>query len=161
MLQNKLIEGEELAIAVAKHAFENKAKKIEVLNLKGISTIADYFVICTVDSLPQLKALRRDVDKEIKSIHSVTPRAIEGTPESLWLIIDYVDVIFHIFHTKICSVDAEDVGEAEAAEQGQEGVGRYQLGGGEQAGGPAGGAGGWLARSSRRGAGRRCARPRR
>ena len=55
-------------------------------------------MICTVDSLPQLKALRRDVDKEIKSIHSVTPRAIEGTPESLWLIIDYVDVIFHIFH---------------------------------------------------------------
>ena len=75
-----------------------KTKKIEVLNLKGISTIADYFVICTVDSLPQLKALRRDVDKEIKTIHSVTPRAIEGTPESLWLIIDYVDVIFHIFH---------------------------------------------------------------
>ena len=98
MLKDKLIEGEELAVAVAKHAFENKAKKIEVLNLKGISTIADYFVICTVDSLPQLKALRRDVDKEIKSIHSVTPRAIEGTPESLWLIIDYVDVIFHIFH---------------------------------------------------------------
>ena len=98
MLKDKLIEGEELAVAVAKYAFENKAKKIEVLNLKGISTIADYFVICTVDSLPQLKALRRDVDKEIKSIHSVTPRAIEGTPESLWLIIDYVDVIFHIFH---------------------------------------------------------------
>ena len=62
------------------------------------NNIADYFVICTVDSLPQLKALRRDVDKEIKTIHSVTPRAIEGTPESLWLIIDYVDVIFHIFH---------------------------------------------------------------
>ena len=98
MLKDKLIEGEELAIVVAKYAFENKAKKIEVLNLKGISTIADYFVICTVDSIPQLKALRRDVDKEIKSIHSVTPRAIEGTPESLWLIIDYVDVIFHIFH---------------------------------------------------------------
>ena len=98
MLKDKLIEGEELAVAVAKYAFENKAKKIEVLNLKGISSIADYFVICTVDSIPQLKALRRDVDKEIKSIHSVTPRAIEGTPESLWLIIDYVDVIFHIFH---------------------------------------------------------------
>ena len=68
MLQNKLIEGEELAIAVAKHAFENKAKKIKVLNLKGISTIADYFVICNVASIPQLKALRRDVDKDIKSI---------------------------------------------------------------------------------------------
>ena len=49
-------------------------------------------------SIPQLKALRRDVDKDIKSIYSVSPRAIEGSPESLWLIIDYVDVIFHIFH---------------------------------------------------------------
>jgi ribosome-associated protein len=51
-----------------------------------------------VASIPQLKALRRDVDKDIKSIYSVSPRAIEGSPESLWLIIDYVDVIFHIFH---------------------------------------------------------------
>ena len=98
MLQNKLIEGEELAIAVAKQAYENKAKKIKVLNLIGISSIADFFVICTVDSIPQLKALRRDIDKDIKSIYSVSPRAIEGTPESLWLIIDYVDVVLHIFH---------------------------------------------------------------
>ena len=98
MLQNKLIEGEELAIAVAKQAYENKAKKIKVLDLIGISSIADFFVICTVDSIPQLKALRRDIDKGIKSIYSVSPRAIEGTPESLWLIIDYVDVVLHIFH---------------------------------------------------------------
>lgn len=98
MLQNKLIEGEELAIAVAKQAYESKAKKIKVLDLIGISSIADFFVICTVDSIPQLKALRRDIDKDIKSIYSVSPRAIEGTPESLWLIIDYVDVVLHIFH---------------------------------------------------------------
>ena len=98
MLQNKLIEGEELAIAVAKQAYENKAKKIKVLDLIGISSIADFFVICTVDSIPQLKALRRDIDKDIKSIYYVSPRAIEGTPESLWLIIDYVDVVLHIFH---------------------------------------------------------------
>ena len=98
MLQNKLIEGEELAIAVAKQAYENKAKKIKFLDLIGISSIADFFVICTVDSIPQLKALRRDIDKDIKSIYSVSPRAIEGTPESLWLIIDYVDVVLHIFH---------------------------------------------------------------
>ena len=98
MLQNKLIEGKELAIAVAKQAYENKAKKIKVLDLIGISSIADFFVICTVDSIPQLKALRRDIDKDIKSIYSVSPRAIEGTPESLWLIIDYVDVVLHIFH---------------------------------------------------------------
>ena len=98
MLQNKLIEGEELAIAVAKQAYDNKAKKIKVLDLIGISSIADFFVICTVDSIPQLKALRRDIDKDIKSIYSVSPRAIEGTPESLWLIIDYVDVVLHIFH---------------------------------------------------------------
>ena len=98
MLQNKLIEGEELAIAVANQAYENKAKKIKVLDLIGISSIADFFVICTVDSIPQLKALRRDIDKDIKSIYSVSPRAIEGTPESLWLIIDYVDVVLHIFH---------------------------------------------------------------
>ena len=54
-------------------------------------------------SIPQLKALRRDVDKDIKSIYSVSPRAIEGSPESLWLIIDYVDVIFHIFYDDLRS----------------------------------------------------------
>ena len=92
MLQNKLIEGESLPLLWRSRHMKTRLKKSKVLDLIGISSIADFFVICTVDSIPQLKALRRDIDKDIKSIYSVSPRAIEGTPESLWLIIDYVDI---------------------------------------------------------------------
>ena len=101
MVKNNLLDGKKLALAVAKYAHENKAKMIKVLDLRGISSIADYFVICTAGSIPQLKALKRDIDKDIKGNYSVSPRAIEGSPESLWLVLDYVDVVVHVFHNDL------------------------------------------------------------
>ena len=103
MLKNNLLDGKELALAVAKNAQENKANTIKVLDLNGISSIADYFVICSATSMPQLKALRRNIDKDIQNKHSVSPRAIEGSPESLWLVLDYVDVVVHVFHNDLRS----------------------------------------------------------
>ena len=103
MVKNDLLDGKELALAVARSAHENKANKIKVLDLNGISSIADYFVICSATSMPQLKALRRDIDKDIQNKHSVSPRAIEGSPESLWLVLDYVDVVVHVFHNDLRS----------------------------------------------------------
>ena len=101
MVNDDLLDGMELALAVAKHAHENNAKMVKVLDLRGISSIADFFVICNAASIPQLKALRRDIDKDIQNAYLVSPRAIEGSPESLWLVLDYVDVVVHIFHNDL------------------------------------------------------------
>ena len=98
MGQTELIEGEALALAAAGYADDKGAECIEVLDLRGISSLADYFVVCTGTSLPHLKAIRREVDEKLSVDHGVDPRAIDGTAESQWLVLDYVDVIVHVFH---------------------------------------------------------------
>ena len=98
MGQTELIEGEPLAVAAAGYAEDKGAEGIKILDLRGISSLADYFVVCTGTSLPHLKAIRREVDEKLSVDHGVEPRATDGTAESQWLVLDYVDVIVHIFH---------------------------------------------------------------
>ena len=95
-----------IAQTCAKYANEIQAENVVILDLKGISTITDYFVICTGTSTPHLNAIRRDVrDKTAEEIKE-QPRSIEGDSGSRWLVIDYVDVIVHIFHSDMRSVYA-------------------------------------------------------
>ncbi len=103
MEQKDLIQGKELAVAVAGLAIDNKAKETKVLDLKGISSIADYFVICTGESIPHLRAISREIGKSIIDDYDVRARTLEGTAESLWMVIDYVDVVVHVFHKDLRS----------------------------------------------------------
>ncbi|MFL2478007.1 MAG: ribosome silencing factor [Verrucomicrobiales bacterium] len=103
MEQKDFIQGKELAIAAASLAIDNKAKEIKVLDLQGISSIADYFVICTGESIPHLRAISREIGKSIIDEHHVRARNLEGTPESLWMVIDYIDVVVHVFHKDLRS----------------------------------------------------------
>jgi len=98
MEEFKSIEGKELALAVARYADDKQAEEIIVLDLCGISSIADYFVICAGSSSPHLKAIDREINEKMSAEHGIMPRGREGHPESQWLIIDYVDVIAHVFH---------------------------------------------------------------
>jgi len=87
-----------IAKTCAKYADEIQAQDIIVLDLRGISTITDYFVICTGTSMPHLRAILRDVRAKTEEEIGERPRSFEGDAESHWLVIDYVDVIVHIFH---------------------------------------------------------------
>lgn len=98
MVETKTIEGQELAIAVAEYVDEMQAEGIEILDLRGISTITDFFVICTGTSNPHVKAIRREVAGKLAEEHGIKARATDGSPESQWLVLDFVDVILHIFH---------------------------------------------------------------
>ena len=103
MEQKDLIRGKELAVVAACLAMDNKAKETKVLNLKGISSIADYFVICTGESIPHLRAISREVGRSIIDDYDIRARASEGTAESLWMVLDYVDVVVHVFHKDLRS----------------------------------------------------------
>ena len=98
MVELKPIQGKALALAVAKVADLKQANQVQVLDLRGISSIADFFVICSGDSIPHLRSIRKGIDEDISEQFGVQPRAIEGMPESKWIVVDYVDVIVHIFH---------------------------------------------------------------
>ncbi|MCE9518669.1 MAG: ribosome silencing factor [Verrucomicrobia bacterium] len=90
-------EGELLARAAADYADTKKAEDIVILDARGISPITDYFVICTVSSLPQLRAVRNEVWEKLIEHHGIRPLVRDDNFESMWLILHYGDVMVHIF----------------------------------------------------------------
>ncbi len=88
----------ELAKSCARHADDIQAEDILVIDLRGLSSITDFFVICTGSSTPHLKAIRREVSQNVEKELGEKPRTVEGDPESQWLVLDFFDVIVHIFH---------------------------------------------------------------
>jgi ribosome-associated protein len=79
-------------------AQEKKALDPIILDLRNISTITDYLVICSAQSEPQIKAIANGVEQALKEVGGRHPLAVDGFPTSQWIVIDYGDVMFHIFH---------------------------------------------------------------
>lgn len=77
-----------------------KAEDVLVLDLQGISNFTDYFVICSGTSEPHLKAIAGEIEERLKLDDHVTPNAVDGYPMSHWIVIDYSDVVVHIFHAE-------------------------------------------------------------
>lgn len=94
-------EGQELAIACAKAAEEILAEEIRVLDLRGISSLTDYMVICSGTSMPHLKAILRDVEMHVREWMQENPNYSEGKADSRWVVLDYVDVMVHIMHQEM------------------------------------------------------------
>ena len=77
-------------------AEDKQASDIVMLDLRKLNTIADYFVICTGESDRQLKAILAAIDEGISRELGRDAR-IEGTPDTGWVLLDYGDVVVHIF----------------------------------------------------------------
>ena len=90
-------DGETLSRACAVAAVDRKAGNIVVLDLRGISTFTDYFVICSATSEPQLKAISSSIREQIRERFERKPISEDGYPASQWIILDYGDVIVHLF----------------------------------------------------------------
>ena len=73
------------------------ATDIQVINLGEESTIADYFIICSGSSERQVKAIADNIEIEAKD-NGFIPKNIEGEREARWILMDYYDVIVHVFH---------------------------------------------------------------
>ena len=66
--------------------------------MRGISSFTDFFVICSGTSEPHLKAIAGEIETRLKQDDKITPHAVDGYPMSQWIVIDYSDVVVHIFH---------------------------------------------------------------
>ena len=75
---------------------EKKADDIKVINIEDVSTIADYFVICSGNNTPHTEAIMDEVINNL-SKNGYTSRRVEGTKHNGWVLIDYGDVVVHIF----------------------------------------------------------------
>lgn len=91
--------GEELARISAELADSKQAENIMVLDLRGRSVVSDFYVICTATSMPHLKAVYREVKDKLAVEHKVKVLALDGQAESHWMVLDYADVMVHVFHT--------------------------------------------------------------
>ena len=67
-----------------------------MLDLRNLTTFADYFVICTAESERQLRAVVRAIDEDLVAAGAKNPR-IEGSAETGWILLDFNDVIIHLF----------------------------------------------------------------
>ena len=76
---------------------DKKAEKLVVLNLQGLTTISDYFVLATAGSDRQAQALADALEMALKA-EGRRPLSIEGYQSAVWILIDYGDVVFHVFH---------------------------------------------------------------
>lgn len=119
-------EGQDLAIACAKAAEEILAEGIRVLDLRGISSLTDFMVICSGTSMPHLKAILRDVEAHVKEWTGAQPLHSEGKADSRWVVLDYVDVMVHIMHQELRDHYAleELWGDAREVEWGEAGAGK-------------------------------------
>jgi ribosome-associated protein len=68
-----------------------------VLDLEGISSFTDYFVICSGTSEPHLKAISGEIEEQLKAQHGVRAVSVDGFPASQWIVLDYLQVIVHVF----------------------------------------------------------------
>ena len=69
-----------------------------MLDLAGISSFTDFFVICSATSEPQLKAIANEIETRLRDDHNLRAAAIDGFPASQWIVLDYLEVVIHIFH---------------------------------------------------------------
>jgi ribosome-associated protein len=86
-----------IATAAAEAAREKQAADVVVLDVATLLTITDYFVICSVASAPQLKAVTEAVEERIRTELDRRPVRREGDAEGGWLLLDYIDVVVHVF----------------------------------------------------------------
>ena len=87
----------ELLMTAVKAADDKRAEDIMVLNMKGISLIADYFIICHGNSDKQVQAIAREIrEKALEEGYNL--ERMEGFDEARWVLIDLGDVVVHVFH---------------------------------------------------------------
>ena len=87
----------EMAQKVAAYAADKKAADIVELDLRGVVGYTDYFVICSGNTERQTKAIHDAIHEGMKKEHGVLPRRVEGLAEARWILMDYLDVVVHVF----------------------------------------------------------------
>ena len=91
-------DSDRLADVVVRGMQEKKAADIVVLNLKDLkNAVADYFIICSASSDTQLDAIARSVEEEVEKLTGQNPWQTEGRMNREWVLLDYVDVVVHVF----------------------------------------------------------------
>jgi ribosome-associated protein len=88
---------ERLATTIAAHAADKKAIDIVALDLREVAGYTDFFVICSGNTDRQTKAIHDAIHLGLKRHRGLLPRRVEGLGEARWILMDYLDVVVHVF----------------------------------------------------------------
>jgi len=90
------MESREMAKIVCKALDDKKAIDVKAIDISEVSVMADYFIVASASNINQLNAMQDEVDRVLfeQGIHA---KSIEGNRQSTWVLMDYEDVIVHLF----------------------------------------------------------------
>jgi ribosome-associated protein len=95
------MDSKKLAQLCWEQADNKKAEDIVILDVSVLSSVTDYFVICSATSEPHLRAISDEIANQLRDEHNVRPRAIDGTLQTAWIVMDYFDVIVHVMKADV------------------------------------------------------------
>jgi ribosome-associated protein len=96
-LGNAVMDGERLIEEIARYATDKKAVDVVELDLRGVLGYTDYFLVGPGHTGRQAKAIHDGILEGLKHEHDMLPRRVEGSPGGGWILMDYLDVVVHIF----------------------------------------------------------------
>jgi len=91
------LSGLEILRCAERAAADKKAIDVRLLDLRETAGFTDYFLICSGNTERQVKAIHDSIHEQLKHEQRLVPRRVEGLRESRWILMDYFDVVVHIF----------------------------------------------------------------
>jgi ribosome-associated protein len=95
------MDSRKLALLCRELADDKKAEDIAILDVSELSSVTDYFVIVSGTSEPHLRAIVDEITDRLQDDHRLRPKAIDGTLQAAWVVLDYFDVIVHVMRRDV------------------------------------------------------------
>ena len=95
------MDSRKLASLCRELADNKKADDIEILDVRKLSSVTDYFVIASGTSEPHLRAIVDEITDKLRDEHDLKPRAVDGNIHAAWVVLDYFDVIVHVMREDV------------------------------------------------------------
>src|SRR5215467_3762818 len=95
------MDSRKLALLCRSLAENRKAEDIVILDVRELSSVTDYFVLASGTSEPHLRAIVDEITDKLRKEQHLRPRAVDGTFQAAWVVLDYFDVIVHVMRQDI------------------------------------------------------------
>ena len=96
----RAIDSWDRAVLVSRFALERKAYDLVVMEVRDLTSIADYFIVCSGRSDRQVQSIAQGIEENLRGM-GVRPHSVEGAARGQWLLMDFSDVIVHIFYEPV------------------------------------------------------------
>lgn len=93
------MDSKKLALLCRELAENKKAENIAILDMRALTTVTDYFVVCSGTSEPHLRAVVNEIVDKLRQGHDRRPRAVDGGLQAAWIVLDYLDVMVHVMRS--------------------------------------------------------------